>query len=178
MLKNPCSLPLLAICSVWASKVSLSSWRSDWLSSRWSGWPPSWWSRWLSSPSWCSRTPFVCCSRTPGCWLSSWPLLWCDFVTLQCSLPHCAQCKVPQLCHNNTLRPQHHLTGWWSRRSKVLESKSAPCWFKPSVINRRLQFFHFYKCLLYMCASPSYSMCQTLYAVYMGKKYLKVRTTM
>ena len=26
-----------------------------------------------------------------------------------------------------------------------------------------------------MCASPSYSMCQTLYAVYMGKKYLKLR---
>jgi len=87
MLKNPCSLPLLAICSVWASKVSLSSWRSDWLSSRWSGWPPSWWSWWLSSASWCSRTP--------GCWLSSWPLLWCDFVTLQCSLPIVPSAKSP-----------------------------------------------------------------------------------
>ena len=104
------------------------------------------------------------------------PVMW--FCNLAMQSPPLCPVQSPQLCHNNTLRPQHHLTGWWSRRSKVLESKSAPCWFKPSVINRRLQFFHFYKCLLYMCASPSYSMCQTLYAVYMGKKYLKVRSTM
>ena len=55
-------LVLLAICRVWASKVSLLS--------QWPGWPS-----WPSSSSRTSRASW-----------SSWPPLWCD-VTLQCSSP-------------------------------------------------------------------------------------------